>query len=68
MVLNMKESGAYNLDRDTEEDIKYGVMEVSMKDIGKIIGKQGRTVQAIKTILAAASAKIRKRSSLEIIE
>jgi predicted RNA-binding protein YlqC (UPF0109 family) len=43
-------------------------LKVAKEDIGKIIGKQGRTVQAIKTILGAASAKIKKRSSLEIIK
>jgi len=43
-------------------------LKVAKEDIGKIIGKQGRTVQAIRTILGAVSAKMRKRSSLEIIE
>ena len=43
-------------------------LKVAKEDIGKIIGKQGRTVQAIRTILGAASAKMRKRFSLEIIE
>ena len=43
-------------------------LKVANEDIGKIIGKQGRTVQAIRTILRAASAKMKKRSSLEIIE
>ena len=43
-------------------------LKVAKEDIGKIIGKQGRTVQAIRTILGAASAKMKKRSSLEIIE
>ncbi len=43
-------------------------LKFANEDIGKIIGKQGRTVQAIRTILGAASAKMRKRSSLEIIE
>ena len=43
-------------------------LKVDREDIGKIIGKQGRTVLAIRTILNAASAKIKKRSSLEIIE
>ena len=37
-------------------------------DIGKVIGKKGRTVQAIRTILSAASAKVKKRTVLEIIE
>jgi predicted RNA-binding protein YlqC (UPF0109 family) len=43
-------------------------LEVAKEDIGKIIGKQGRTARAIRTILSAASTKIRKRSVLEIIE
>jgi predicted RNA-binding protein YlqC (UPF0109 family) len=42
-------------------------LKVAREDIGKIIGKRGRTVQAIRTILSAASAKKRKRSSLEIL-
>jgi predicted RNA-binding protein YlqC (UPF0109 family) len=37
-------------------------------DVGKIIGKHGRTAQAIRTILSAACAKIKKRSVFEIIE
>ncbi|MFH1349413.1 MAG: KH domain-containing protein [Pseudomonadota bacterium] len=43
-------------------------LKVANEDIGKIIGKQGRNVQAIRTILGAASAKINKRSVLELIE
>jgi hypothetical protein len=43
-------------------------LKVAKEDIGKIIGKQGRTAQAIRTILYGASAKLKKRSSLEIIE
>ncbi len=43
-------------------------LKVAKEDIGKIIGKQGRTAQAIRTILNAASMKIKKRSILEIIE
>ena len=43
-------------------------LKVAKEDIGKIIGKQGRTAQAIRTILNGASAKLKKRSSLEIIE
>ncbi len=43
-------------------------LKVAKEDIGKIIGKQGRTAQAMRTILSAASAKIRKRSGLEILE
>lgn len=43
-------------------------LKVAKDDLGKIIGKQGRTAQAMRTILGAASTKIRKRSVLEIIE
>lgn len=43
-------------------------LKVAKDDLGKIIGKQGRTAQALRTILSAASTKIRKRSVLEIIE
>ena len=50
------------------EQISVIELKVAKEDIGKIIGKRGRTVQAMRTILSAASAKIRKRSSLEILE
>jgi len=43
-------------------------LKVAREDIGKVIGRQGRTAQAIRTILSAASAKINKRSVLELIE
>ncbi len=43
-------------------------LKVAKEDLGKVIGKQGRTAQAMRTILSAASAKIKKRSVLEIIE
>ena len=43
-------------------------LKVAKEDLGKVIGKQGRTARAIRTILSGASAKMKKRSSLEIIE
>ncbi len=43
-------------------------LKVSKEDLGKVIGKQGRTARAMRTILSAASTKLRKRSVLEIIE
>ena len=43
-------------------------IKVAKEDIGKIIGKQGRTAQAIRTILNAASGKKKKRTIMEIIE
>ncbi len=43
-------------------------LKVEKSDLGKVIGKQGRTARAMRTILSAASTKIRKRAVLEIIE
>ena len=43
-------------------------LSVAKEDLGKVIGKQGRTARAMRTILSAASAKIKKRTVLEIIE
>lgn len=43
-------------------------LKVAKEDLGKVIGKQGRTARAMRTILGAASTKIRKRSVLEILE
>ena len=43
-------------------------LKVAKEDLGKVIGKQGRTARAMRTILSAASTKLRKRSVLEILE
>lgn len=43
-------------------------LKVDKSDLGKVIGKQGRTARALRTILNAASTKLKKRSVLEIIE
>jgi predicted RNA-binding protein YlqC (UPF0109 family) len=43
-------------------------LKVAKEDLGKVIGKQGQTARAMRTILSAASTKIRKRSVLEILE
>jgi predicted RNA-binding protein YlqC (UPF0109 family) len=43
-------------------------LKVAKDDLGKIIGKQGRTAQAMRTILGAVSSKEKKRTVLEIIE
>ena len=52
------------------EGEKTSVIELSVAkdDLGKVIGKQGRTARAMRTILSAASTKARKRAVLEIIE
>jgi len=46
------------------------ILEISVakSDMGKVIGKQGRNAQAIRTILSAAAGKARKRYVLEIVD
>jgi uncharacterized protein len=43
-------------------------LKVAKEDLGKVIGKQGRTARAMRTLLGAASSKTKKRAVLEIIE
>ena len=43
-------------------------LRVAKEDLGKVIGKKGRTAQAMRTILSCASAKEKKRAILEIVE
>jgi predicted RNA-binding protein YlqC (UPF0109 family) len=43
-------------------------LRVAQEDLGKVIGKQGKTARAMRTLLAAAGMKIRKRFVLEILE
>ena len=43
-------------------------LKVAPSDLGKVIGKQGRTARAIRTILGAAGMKLRRRFTLEILE
>ena len=43
-------------------------LRVAQSDLGKVIGKQGRTARSIRTLLGAAGMKVRKRFVLEILE
>ncbi len=43
-------------------------LRVAQNDLGKVIGKQGRTARSIRTILSAAGMKLKKRFTLEILE
>ena len=55
--------------QETEQDDTIIIeLTVAKEDLGKVIGKQGRTARAMRTILGAASTKARKRSVLEILE
>ncbi|MBW1635061.1 MAG: KH domain-containing protein [Deltaproteobacteria bacterium] len=53
----------------TEEDDTVTIeLGVATEDLGKVIGKQGRTARAMRSLLSAAAARFDKRSRLEIIE
>ncbi len=53
----------------TEEDDTVTIeLSVAPEDLGKVIGKQGRTARAMRSLLSAAAAKFDKRSKLEILE
>jgi uncharacterized protein len=43
-------------------------LRVAQSDVGKVIGKQGRTARSMRTILSAASMKLKHRFSLDIVE
>jgi predicted RNA-binding protein YlqC (UPF0109 family) len=43
-------------------------LRVAKEDLGKVIGRQGRTARAMRTLLGAASSKVKKRCVLEILE
>ena len=50
------------------EQITVLELKVAQSDLGKVIGKQGRTARSIRTILSAAGMKLKKRFTLEILE
>lgn len=73
LVANIARSLVDKPERVTVEEVEGNqttVLEltVAKEDLGKVIGKQGRTAQAIRTILSAVSSKMKKRTVLEIIE
>ena len=43
-------------------------LHVAPSDVGKVIGKQGRTARSVRTVLSAASMKLKRRFSLDIVE
>jgi len=52
----------------TKNSVTVFELRVAKEDIGKVIGKKGRTAQSLRTLLSAAGTKLGKRTSLEIIE
>jgi uncharacterized protein len=50
------------------EQVTVLELRVDPEDLGKVIGRQGRTAKSIRTLLGAAGMKLRKRFTLEILE
>jgi hypothetical protein len=59
---------AVNVEVILDQDTAVLRLEVAPADVGKVIGKQGRTARSLRTILGAASMKHRRRFALDIIE
>ena len=59
---------AVQVSETVQDDTVLVELRVAKEDLGKVIGKQGRTVKAMRAILSAASSKIKKRADLEILE
>ncbi len=59
---------AVKVTRTDEDDNVTIELSVAPDDLGKVIGKQGRTARAIRSLLSASAASIEKRSRLEIVE
>lgn len=58
-----------NVEVKSYEDNKYVLsLKVQPDDVGKVIGKQGKTAQAMRTLLTAVAAKDGKRAILEVLD
>jgi len=62
------ETEAVKVEVLTVQDATVLRLHVAPADIGKLIGKQGRTARSLRTILGAASMKLQRRFSLDIVE
>jgi uncharacterized protein len=65
LVDNPDEVRVHSHERDQQIVLE---LEVAPADLGKVIGRQGRTARAIRTILSAAASKSRRRYSLDILD
>jgi len=62
------ETGKVNINEIEGNQTNIIELKVAKEDIGKVIGRQGRTADAIRTILNCAAAKVNKRYILQIID
>ncbi|MGZ5431652.1 MAG: KH domain-containing protein [Thermoanaerobaculia bacterium] len=65
LVDNPDEVSVHSHDRDQQTVFE---LEVAPADLGKVIGRQGRTARAMRTVLNAAGQKTRRRYSLDILD
>ncbi len=59
---------AVQVNEVVQDDMVVLELRVAKEDLGKVIGKQGRTARAIRAILSATAGKVNKRARLEILE
>lgn len=59
---------AVEVNENAQDDVVVVELRVAKDDLGKVIGKQGRTARAIRALLSAAAGKQNKRARLEILE
>ncbi|MBU4261913.1 MAG: KH domain-containing protein [Proteobacteria bacterium] len=59
---------AVEVNETAQEDAVVIELRVAKDDLGKVIGKQGRTARAIRVLLSAAATRQNKRARLEIVE
>ena len=62
------EPDAVEVAETTNDDATVIELTVSKEDLGKVIGKKGRTAKAMRTLLSAATQQAEKRATLEIVE
>ena len=59
---------AVEVELDSREENTVLRLKVAPQDVGKVIGKQGRTARSVRTILGAVSMKLHHRYTLDILE
>ena len=62
------EPDSVEVTEQTDDEASVIKLKVSKDDLGKVIGKKGRTAKAMRTLLAAVATRDEKRSTLEIVE
>jgi predicted RNA-binding protein YlqC (UPF0109 family) len=62
------EPGAVEVESISRDESTVLRLRVAPQDVGKVIGKQGRTARSVRTILGAVSMKLHRRYTLDILE